>query len=373
MPGSYPVAGRSETMVSRKVSVLFYEARDDGVASRDEVVDQVAQALSSGGHKVSLLGINSDISELMKKLEEQKPDIVFNLCETFGGKDSSEMHVTAILELLGVRFTGTGPAGMILRQDKALTKKLLQFYDVNCSNYAVLDNKHLEFSGRMRFPLFIKPLHGDASLCVDDSSMVETYPRLIERAALIQNEFNDAALVEEYIDGRELYVTVLGNASPEALPIIEVDFTKLPAGHPRIYGHEAKFESGTVQYDGTHTVVGTDLSPEVRARVARAAKEAVHALQVSDYSRVDIRLPPEGTPYVVEVNANPYLEAISETALAAKAAGMDYNTLINRILEIAWERCEAEAPLKKARGSTRKAMRLKGKIIPSWTKAHPVC
>jgi D-alanine-D-alanine ligase len=106
--------------------------------------------------------------------------------------------------------------------------------------------------------------------------------------------------------------------------------------------------------------------------VAHAAKEAVHALQVSDYARVDIRLPPEGVPYVVEVNANPYLEETSETALAAKAAGMDYNTLINRILDIAWKRCEAEAPLKKGRRTSRAAIRQREKIIPSWTKAHPV-
>jgi D-alanine-D-alanine ligase len=147
----------------RKVSVLFYESRDGETTSHDEVVEQVVQALTAGGHQVSFLGINSDISELIKKLEDQKPDIVFNLCETFAGKDASEMHITAILELLGVRFTGTGPPGMVLRQDKALTKKLLKFYDVNCSSYAVFDKKHLEFAGRMRFPLFIKPLHGDAS------------------------------------------------------------------------------------------------------------------------------------------------------------------------------------------------------------------
>jgi D-alanine-D-alanine ligase len=281
------------------------------------------------------------------------------------------MHVTAVLEMLGVRFTGTGPAGMVLRSDKALTKKLLKFYDVNCSSYAVFDKKHLEFSGRMRFPLFIKPLHGDASLCVDDASLVEDYGKLIERADFIQKELNDAALVEEYVDGRELYVTVLGNDPPVALPIIEVDFTKLPAGHPRIYGHEAKFEAGTVQYDGTHTVVGKDLSPEVRSRVAHAAKEAVHALQVSDYARVDIRLPLEGVPFVVEVNANPYLEASSETAMAAKAVGMDYNTLINRILEVAWERCEREAPIKKARRPTRTVLRKRDKIAPSCLKVHP--
>jgi D-alanine-D-alanine ligase len=150
-----------------------------------------------------------------------------------------------------------------------------------------------------------------------------------------------------------------------------VDFTKLPAGHPRIYGHQAKFEAGTVQYDGTHTVVGKDLSPEVRSRVAHAAKEAVHALQASDYARVDIRLPLEGIPFVVEVNANPYLEATSETAMAAKAVGMDYNTLINRILEVAWERCEREAPIKKARRPTRTVIRQRDKIAPSCLKVHP--
>ena len=358
-------------MTSRKVSILFYESRENGTASHDEVVEQVAQALGAGGHQVSLLGVHDDIPELMGKLGEQQPDIVFNLCETFAGKDAYEMHVIALLEMLGIRFTGTGPAGMILRQDKALSKRLLKFYDVNCSSYAVFDKKRMEFAGRMRFPLFIKPLHGDASLCVDDSSLVEDYSKLIARADLIQNELNDAALVEEYIDGRELYVTVLGNDPPVALPIIEVDFSKLPPGHPRIYGHQAKFEAGTVQYDGTHTVVGQDLLPEVRSRVARAAKEAVHALQVSDYARVDIRLPPEGVPFVVEVNANPYLEATSETALAAMAAGMDYNTLINRILDIAWERCERGLPAKKARRRSGAAMRERVKIAPACIKVHP--
>ena len=359
-------------MVSRNISILFYEAREDGMASHDEVVEQVSQALTAGGHRVSLLGVRDDIRELMDKLREQQPDIVFNLCETFAGKDAYEMHITALLEMLGVRFTGTGPSGMVMRQDKALSKRLLKFYDVNCSSYAVFDKKRLEFAGRMRFPLFIKPLHGDASLGVDDSSLVDDYSKLIARAEFIQSELNDAALVEEYIDGRELYVSILGNDPPEALPIIEVDFSKLPAGHPRIYGHEAKFEADTVQYDGTHTEVGQNLLPEVRSRVARAAKEAVHALQINDYARVDIRLPPEGIPYVVEVNANPYLEATSETALAANAAGIDYNTLINRILDIAWERWERGMPVKKARRPARVAIRQRDKIAPTCLKVQPL-
>ena len=339
-------------MEGRRISILFYEPAAD---SHDEVVDQVSRALAERKHKVSLLGVNDDLSELIAGLKRQKPDIVFNLCETFAGRDAFELHITAVLEMLGQRFTGTGPVGMALRQDKALTKKLLQFYDIPCPAYAIFDKHNLEFAGRMRFPLFVKPLRGDASLCVDDYSLVKDYERLITRAGQIQDELNQAALVEEYIDGREIYVSVLGNDPPEALPIVEMDFTELAAGHPRIYGWEGKFGAGTEQYDGTKSRIENDLPPEVRARTIKTACDAVRALQAQDYARVDIRLSADGIPYVIEVNANPYLEETSETAMAAQAAGMDFPALINRILDLAWERYERAAPQRKraSRGTVR--------------------
>jgi D-alanine-D-alanine ligase len=348
-------------MAPKKVSILFYEPAP---VSRDEVVGQVNEALSKEGHKVSLIPVNDDLGKLISGLKSQQPDIVFNLCETFAGKDSFEMHVTAVLELLGLRFTGTGPVGMALRQDKALSKKLLQFYDIPCPAYAVFDKDDLEFAGRMRFPLFVKPLRGDASLCVDDYSLVSDYESLITRAGQIQDELGQPALVEEYIQGRELYASVLGNTPPQVLPLVEMDFSALPAMHPRIYGWQAKFGTGTEQYEGTKSTVEVVLPPEVLARTIKVARDAARALQARDYARVDIRLSPDGTPYVIEVNANPYLEETTETALAALKAGIEYSALINRILELSWERYEKTTRVKPR--ETRGGIRLRsGKMVPS--------
>ena len=215
-----------------KISILFWEERSRRRIKHDEVVDEVAAALSEGGHKVSLIGINDDLRELLEKLDDKRPDLVFNLCERFADNDEYEMHVTAVLAMLGQPFTGTGPAGMALRQDKAVTKKLLKFHEVRYPNYATFDKDNLEFAGKMHFPLFVKPLHGDTSLGIDDSSLVTEYAKLVERISFIQTQLKVPALVEEYIEGREFYVGILGNEAAEILPVMELDFSKLPGISP---------------------------------------------------------------------------------------------------------------------------------------------
>jgi D-alanine-D-alanine ligase len=329
-----------------KISVLFWEERGQEGTRHDEVINEVAEALAEGGHKASLIGINDDLRELMEKLDDKRPDLVFNLCERFADNDEYEMHVTAVLAMLGQPFTGTGPAGMALRQDKAVTKKLLKFHGVSYPNYATFDKDNLEFGGRMRFPLFVKPLHGDTSLGIDDSSLITEYSKLIERIGFIQTHLKVPALVEEYIEGREFYIGILGNDAAEILPVMELDFAKLPEGHPRIYGHEAKSETNSIQFGAVNVIVATDLAPEVRSRLIIAGREAALALKVQDYARVDIRLSADGIPMVVEVNANPYLERTSAYPLAALQAGMGYSTLINRIVEIARNRWEPTQFLK---------------------------
>jgi len=329
-----------------KISVLFWEERSQEGIKHDEVVDEVAGALSDGGNKVSLIGINDDLRELLDKLDDKRPDLVFNLCERFADNDTYEMHVTAVLAMLGQPFTGTGPAGMALRQDKAITKKLLKFHEVSYPNYATFDKDNIEFAGKMRFPLFVKPLSGDTSLGIDDSSLVTEYAKLIERITFIQTQLKVPALAEEYIEGREFYVGILGNDPSEILPVMELDFTKLPAGYPRIYGHEAKSDTNSLQFGAVNAIVATELATEVRARITMAGQEAAYALKVQDYARVDIRLSADGVPMIVEVNANPYLERTSAFALAALQAGMGYTTLVNRIVEIAHKRWEPTPFLK---------------------------
>lgn len=336
--------GQDVQMKRLDVSVLFYESRDGKSAEHDQVVDQVSQALAEGGHKAMPLGINSDLRELLDRLEEQKPDIVFNLCETFADRDVNEVRLAAVLEMLGVRFTGTGSTGMALRMDKVLTKKLLKFHDIPCPSYAVLGKNRLESDGKLSLPLFVKPLRGDGSLCIDDFSLVNSYDELIERVDIIHERLRDDALAEEFVEGREFCVSTLGNSPPEALPLIELDFSALPRGSAHIYGWQAKFDAASAEYKGTISMAASDLSPEARSRISRVAVEAVRALHLNDYGRVDIRLSTEGIPFVIEVNANPYLEKTDETSQAALKAGMGYGTFVNRILETAWKRWEQEAP-----------------------------
>ena len=162
----------------------------------------------------------------------------------------------------------------------------------------------------------------------------------------IQTQLKVPALVEEYIEGREFYVGILGSDPAEILPVMELDFAKLPGGHPRIYGHEAKSDTSSLQCGAVNAIVATELAPEVRARLTMAGREAAYALKIQDYARVDIRLSADGIPIVVEVNANPYLERTSTFALAALQAGMGHTTLVNRIVEIAWKRWEPTPFLK---------------------------
>lgn len=338
-----------------KISVLFDEDRTNHHPTHDEVVDEVVEALTENGHKVSLLGIYDNVRELIDKLEDQKPDLVFNLCEGFSDNYCGDVYVASVLSMLGIRFTGTGPKELAFRQDKVVTKKLLAFYEVPCPNYATFAPDKLEFAGKMRFPLFIKPMRGDASLGIGNSSLVNDYQSLVKNIDFIHKELRETALVEEYIDGREFYVSVLGNDPPEVLPIIELDFSKLNNGMPHIYSEKAKFDEQSEEYNLINYGIATDLTPELRNSIVMVGAKAVHALQAVDYARVDIRLSQNGIPYVVEVNANPYLERTAEFPVAALQAGLGYSTLINRIAEIAWKRWEQLA--KRPKTARKKARR----------------
>lgn len=331
-------------MVELKISVLFWEWLVEGEKKHDEVVDQVHRALQESGHEASLLGITNDLKFLVDEIEEQEPDLVFNLVETFADNDAFEFNIAAVLQMLDVRFTGSGPRVMALRQDKGLTKKILAFHDVRCPQFATFDVDNIEFAGKMRFPLLVKPLHGDASAGVGDSSLVTDFRSLVERIGYIHSQLHDSALAEEYIDGREFYVSVLGNDPMEALPLIEMDFSDLPEGYPHIYGREAKFDEKSVHYAGTNAIIATDLTPELRHRIERTGLAAAQALEITDYGRVDIRVAPDGQAYVVEVNANPYLEQTGATALAALQYGYSHRAFIDTIVDIAWERWEQADP-----------------------------
>jgi D-alanine-D-alanine ligase len=317
------------------ITVLTY--LDDGENSKeyDPVVPQVARTLRKLGHRVSVLGAHGDVKRLIAGLSRRKPELVFNLMEMFGDNVFGDIPVAGLLDLLGLDYTGSGPGELYLSQDKGLTKKLLAFEDILYPRFAVFSrDTAFETGGNLRMPLFVKPLRSDASLGIGGKSLVQDWTGLMERVNAIRREVDDAALAEEFIDGREFYVGVIGNSQPKALPPVEIDFTGFPEGVPKVMDSKAKWDERSKEYKGTRSVLA-QLPDELRARLQKVAVDAYRALRVRDYGRVDIRLTDTGDIYVLEVNASCYLEKSSEFAMAAAAGGMDYPRLIERIVDLA--------------------------------------
>jgi D-alanine-D-alanine ligase len=322
------------------ITVLTYlDSEDENSKDYEAVVPQVARTLRNLGHRVSVLGAHGDVKRLIAGLSRRRPELVFNLMEMFGDNVFGDIPVTGLLDLLGLRYTGSGPGELYLSQDKGLTKKLLAFDGILYPRFAVFSKQQgsFETGGNLRMPLFVKPLRSDSSLGIGGKSLVHDAVALMERVTAIRKELNDSALAEEYIEGREFYVGVLGNAQPKALPPVEVDFTGFPEGVPKVLDSKAKWDEGSEEYKGTKSVLA-NLPDELRARLQKVAVDAFRALRVRDYGRVDPRLTDTGDIYVLEVNASCYLERSSEFAMAAGAAGLDYPRLIERIVNLTLER-----------------------------------
>jgi D-alanine-D-alanine ligase len=322
-----------------KITVLTYlDSEDENSKEYDPVVPQVARTLRRLGHRVSILGVHGDVNRLIAGLKRRRPDLVFNLMEMFGDNVFGDIPVTGLLDLLGLRYTGSGPGELYLSQDKGLTKKLLAFEDILYPRFAVFSrDTAFETGGNLRMPLFVKPLRSDASLGIGGKSLVHDGVALMERVTAIRKELDDSALAEEFIDGREFYVGVLGNTQAKALPPVEIDFTGFPEGVPKVMDSKAKWDERSKEYKGTNSVMA-QIPDELRARLQKVAVDAYRALRVRDYGRVDIRLTDTGDIYVLEVNASCYLEKSSEFAMSAAAAGMDYPRLIEQIVNLALER-----------------------------------
>jgi len=337
------------------ITILAY--LEPGDEKPDVVAEQVAAGLEAGGHKTSILTIRHDVNELIEGLKKRKPNLVFNLVESFGHDIlGGLMGVAGLLDLLELPYTGGGPGEIFLQEDKALSKKLLAFEHVPYPDFATFSpNADFETGGNLRMPLFVKPLRMDASIGIDQRSLVRNTQQLMERVLYIQKTFGDSALAEEYIEGREFYVGILGNDELTAFPPLEMDFSGLATGTVRIMDNEAKFDVTSDRYHGT-TVVLPELEPSLKARLQKVSLQAYRALRVRDYGRIDLRLTETGEVYVIEVNANCYLEQASEFARAAREVHIEYPALLNRIAELAIERWKHRSRAQKRRKKARAAL-----------------
>lgn len=321
-----------------RITVLTDLDKKKDPRSYDKVVDQVVAALTAGGHEATILGVHRDLQALIDGLTNPKPDLVFNLFENFGKVRLGAVCVVGLLDLLEVPYVGGGPGEFFLQQDKGITKKLLAYENVPFPKFVVFQRDAAPPStASLVMPLIVKPLSMDSSIGISPTSIVSNEKDLLKRVANVHERVKDDALVEEFIDGREFNVAILGNRAPVALPPMEIDFSGLPERAARILDSSAKWDEDSVRFKGTRAVLA-EIPAELKARLQEVALGAYRALHVRDYGRVDLRINAAGEPFVIEVNASCYLEQTSEFATAAGAAGIEYTALVNRLVECAVER-----------------------------------
>jgi D-alanine-D-alanine ligase len=336
-------------MTTRTILILYslpYFLLPDGsvdVSSPKSVLGRlqaVKKALASRGHRVKVMEMKEDVSPMVGRILRSKAELIFNLCEEFRGQSRLEMNVAALLELLNVPFSGSSSLVLGLSQDKAKTKSILAHYGVPTPAYVVWSPGESPSVTHLKFPLIVKPLKEDASLGIDNDALVKDSASLFRQAEKIHQSLHQSALVEEYIEGRELNVSILGNEDPQILPISEIDFSTLPPHLPRICGYDAKWVETTPEFNHTVPLCPASLLPRLEKRVREVALLSYRLMDCRDYARVDIRLSPDGTPYVLEINANPDISPDAGMPRSAAAAGLSYPQLIDRIAELAFFRSQ---------------------------------
>src|SRR3984957_12175661 len=293
----------------------------------------VITTLRKAGREVHCIGVLDSLTELRAAVADWKPDVVFNLLEEFGGIVTYDQHVVAFLELLRQPYTGCNPRGLMLSRDKLLCKQLLAFHRIPTPRFSVSRRSaRIQVPRKLKFPLFVKSTVEDASLGIAQASVVEDVAKLKERIEFVHSQVGSDALVEEFIEGRELYVGVMGNDRLTRLPVWEMVFGSMPESLPAIATRKVKWDKRYQAKYGITTRAAEDLPPAVLTTLDKLSRRIYRALGLSGYARMDFRVRPDGQVYVLEANANPNLEAAEDFAESARAAGVSYDELLEKIM-----------------------------------------
>jgi D-alanine-D-alanine ligase len=295
----------------------------------------VCATLSDLGHEVMKLGVYDELVKIRKAIEKFRPHVAFNLMEAFRGQALYDQNVVAYLELVGVKYTGCNPRGLMIARDKALSKKLLDFHRIRVPRFSVFrPGRKVKRTGKLRFPLFVKSLVEDASYGISQASLVRDDEALEERVRFIHDKTGAAAIAEEFIHGRELYVGVLGNQRLEVLPVWELVFDKKPEDKPLIATARAKWSPSYRRRWGVRTQAAQDLPAHVEADIVRRCKRIYRTLGMSGYARIDFRLEPRGRLYFIEANPNPGIAFGEDLPESAEKAGISYDAMLERIVRL---------------------------------------
>jgi D-alanine-D-alanine ligase len=302
----------------------------------------VVSTLRAAGHDVRPLGVQDELKPIRDTVEEWKPQVVFNLLEQFHGETAYDQNVASYLELMRIPYTGCNPRGLMLARGKALSKKLLAYHRIPVPAFTVFPmRRKIRRPGRLRFPLIVKSISEDASRGIAQASLVEADDKLAERVAFVHEKIGTDAIAEQYIEGRELYVGVLGNDRLRVLPVWELEFGNMAEGTSRIATEKVKHDIGYQERRGIDHGPAKKLAPELRTRIQQLAKRICRTLEIDGYSRVDFRLSAEGVPYFLEANPNPEIARIEEFAEAARHDGLKYPDLLQRILALGISRARS--------------------------------
>ena len=310
------------------------------VATIQEEYHAIVNALNKEGYATTLLNLEDDLSRLLRLCTVDAPDVIFNLVEMFRADTRLESAVAGFYDLHEIPYTGAGLFSLELCQRKVLTKQVLLRRGIATPDYRLLRTPKIPRRHGLRYPLIVKPAREDASLGVEAGSVVYDYEQLASRVRHVFESFNPPILVEEFVDGKELHVSVLGNDPPQVLPIIEFDFSSLPEDHPAIITYDVKWNPLDLAYHRVHAFCPAQLPKRVEAKVREQALQAYQATSSRDYARVDVRLTKSNTPFVLEVNPNPDLTEGVSFMQSAEIAGLSFSQTLSKIVELALARAK---------------------------------
>jgi D-alanine-D-alanine ligase len=306
--------------------------KDEGKPTEADVLE----CLQRLGHETATLAVFDNVVAIVETLKAFAPDVVFNLTESFHAERSHEPNIPALLELLKVRYTGAGPDALLLCKDKALAKKLLSYHRVRVARF-VLSPAHRPLKRLKKFvyPAFVKPVGEESSDGIAQASFARDEGEALERVKFLHERFEGDVMIEEYIEGRELYVSVMGNKRLTVLPARELFFEKLPDDAPKFATQKAKWDDAYRKKWGIKNGPAAELDAKVATQLDQAARTTYRVLKIRGLGRIDVRLSPAGEVIVIEANPNPSLAREDDFAQSAAMAGTDYDTLIQKILDAA--------------------------------------
>lgn len=318
--------------------------REEAAVAEWRTEYDVITCLRELGHEVHALGVGGELNPIRRAVREVRPHLSFNLVEAFDDVPQWDQNVVAYLELQRMKYSGCNARGLLLGRDKALAKKLLSYHRIRVAGFAIAPRgRHFHRPRKLVFPLIVKSLSFDASIGISQASVVENEEKLAERIHFIHESIGTDALVESYIEGRELYIGILGNRRLTALPVWELSFDNMPEASRKIATERLKWSP---TYQAKHGIASgpvRDLPEGVRTRIQKVCKRVYSVLCLSGYARIDLRLTDAGEVYVLEANPNPQIARDEDFANAALEAGIDYGHLLQRIVNLGleWEPAEA--------------------------------